>query len=56
MNIWDYLLIAALTAACFFAWRFVRKHGAGSCGGDCSACAFSAQCKKRPKGKNPEEK
>ena len=56
MNIWDYLLIAALAIACFFAWRFIRKHGLSSCGGDCSACAFSAQCKKRPKGKNFEEK
>ena len=55
MNIWDYLLLAALAIACFFAWRFIKKHGTGACGGDCSACAFSAQCEKRPK-KPPKKK
>ena len=47
MNLLDWILTALLTGAAAAAVITVlRKRGKG-CGGDCSGCAFSAECRKK---------
>jgi len=52
MSIWDYLILAAVAAAVFFAVRWIvrrrKKGGCVGCSGNCSACNLYSLEKQAP--------
>lgn len=50
MKLSDYLILAGLAALLFFAVRYAYRHRKdNSCGGNCSSCPYSGNCRKTKK-------